>query len=85
LVLGSAYFLEFQKDDSAVQIPLIDFSKFRKAASPAEKRQVSDELVQGFKDVGFIYLKNHGIPESDIANVFQKVRAACADKVVAIS
>ncbi|THH30679.1 hypothetical protein EUX98_g3496 [Antrodiella citrinella] len=58
--------------DSSFQIPLIDFSKFISASSQAEKRRTADEIVSGFKKVGFIYLENHGIPEAVVQNVFRK-------------
>ena len=44
------------KSDSTFRIPLIDFGKFRTAGSQAEKRATADEVVNGFKEVGFIYL-----------------------------
>lgn len=62
------------KSDTTFRIPLIDFSKYRAAASLSEKRRTADEIVSGFKEVGFIYLDNHGIPESTIRHTFQKVR-----------
>ena len=40
-----------------------------------EKRKTADEIVNGFKEVGFIYLEGHGIPQSTIDNVFEKVCA----------
>ncbi|KAH8094883.1 Clavaminate synthase-like protein [Cristinia sonorae] len=58
--------------DSSFRIPLIDFSKFSGAISQAEKRRTADEIVNGFKNVGFIYLDKHGIPEATIQNVFRK-------------
>jgi len=74
---------DVQANDSAFRIPLIDFSKFREAASPAEKRQAADNVVQAFKDVGFVYLTGHGIPETTISTVFQKVRASLVDNMTA--
>ncbi|TCD69882.1 hypothetical protein EIP91_005959 [Steccherinum ochraceum] len=58
--------------DSNFRIPLIDFSKFSSQVSSAEKRKTADEIVNGFKNVGFIYLVKHGIPEATIQNVFRK-------------
>lgn len=43
-------------DDSAFRIPLIDFAKFRAAKSQAEKEETANQVVDGFKEVGFIYL-----------------------------
>ncbi|CAL1701221.1 unnamed protein product [Somion occarium] len=51
-------------EESSFKIPLIDFSKFLEAGSKAEKRNTADEIVSGFRNVGFIYLDKHGIPES---------------------
>ncbi|TFY69974.1 hypothetical protein EVJ58_g83 [Rhodofomes roseus] len=50
------------KSDTTFRIPIIDFSKFRSATSLSEKRRTADEIVSGFKEVGFIYLEKHGIP-----------------------
>lgn len=55
------------------RIPLIDFGKFLNASTDVEKRQTAQEVVNGFKEVGFIYLSKHGIPDSTVANAFQKV------------
>ncbi|KAH9049706.1 Clavaminate synthase-like protein [Lactarius hengduanensis] len=38
------------------------------------KRKTADEVVNGFKEVGFIYLEGHGIPSSTVDGVFRKVR-----------
>jgi hypothetical protein len=44
------------KSDSTFRIPLIDFGRFRAAKSQAEKQAAANEVVNGFKEVGFIYL-----------------------------
>ncbi|KAI0700732.1 Clavaminate synthase-like protein [Cytidiella melzeri] len=59
-------------DAPSFKIPLIDFSKFLNASSVAEKRHTAAEIVNGFKEVGFIYLDKHGIPSSTVSNAFQK-------------
>lgn len=43
------------------------------AGSIAEKRKTADEIVNGFKNVGFIYLEKHGIPDGVVKNAFTKV------------
>lgn len=48
---------------SSTRIPVIDFSKFRAARSPEERKATADEIVGAFKDSGFVYVSNHGIPE----------------------
>ncbi len=44
------------------RIPVIDFSKYRKARTTAERKATADEVVAGFKESGFIYVDKHGIP-----------------------
>ncbi|KAF2502335.1 thymine dioxygenase [Lophium mytilinum] len=60
--------------DSAVEkdnlsIPLIDFSLFLNGTS-SEKKTTADALLKGFQQAGFIYLKNHGLPATEVSNVF---------------
>lgn len=43
-------------------IPVINFAKFRSAKSQGEKKSTADEIVGAFKESGFIYIENHGIP-----------------------
>jgi len=69
---GLATLAEDVKSDSTFRIPLIDFSRFRAATSQAEKRRTAEEIVNGFKEVGFIYLDKHGIPDSTVKHAFQK-------------
>ncbi|KAF2670300.1 Clavaminate synthase-like protein [Microthyrium microscopicum] len=50
-------------------IPLIDFAPFR-GGSAADKKAVANDIVNGFRNAGFIYLKNHGISPAAVASVF---------------
>lgn len=52
---------------------MVNFSKYHKASSRQEKQQTADEIVSAFKEVGFVYLSGHGIPDSTVKNVFAKV------------
>ncbi|KAH9942547.1 Clavaminate synthase-like protein [Amylocystis lapponica] len=60
------------RSDANFRIPLIDFSKFLTATSQAEKQRTADEIVNGFKEVGFIYLDKHGIPDDMVQHAFRK-------------
>ncbi|KAI0005086.1 hypothetical protein BJV74DRAFT_324444 [Russula compacta] len=60
------------RSDQTFRIPLIDLSKYLHASSLSEKRKTADEIVNGFKEVGFIYLEGHGIPSGTVDNVFNK-------------
>src|SRR5437764_1212680 len=50
---------------------LIDFSAFLHGSSPT-KLATAQSISHAFKDSGFLYLQNHGIPTDTISNVFQK-------------
>lgn len=52
-----------------VQIPEIDFAPFE-SGDMAAQRAVAQELYQACRDVGFFYLRNHGIPKELIDRSF---------------
>ena len=61
------------RSDATFRIPIIDFSAFRATSALSEKRRVADDIVNGFKEVGFVYLSGHGIPSDVVDNVYKKV------------
>lgn len=50
---------------------LIDFSKFLKGTI-SERKETAEAILKGFQTAGFIYLKNHSIPLSDIKHTFSQ-------------
>lgn len=48
--------------DSFTNIPVIDFDPFLKG-SIEDKKQVASEIDKACREVGFFYLKNHGVPQ----------------------
>lgn len=54
-----------------LDIPIIDFAPFV-ADHPTGKAQVAEEIYQACHQVGFLYLKNHGIPPVAIAQAFEQ-------------
>ena len=62
-----------QSSKAESYIPVIDFGPFLNG-TPDQKEAVAQKVVDAFKNVGFIYLANHGIPADQIATVFSKVR-----------
>lgn len=48
---------------------LIDFSSFL-SGDPSTKKATAQAVLEGFQNAGFIYLKNHGIAPSTVANAF---------------
>ncbi|KAH0547525.1 hypothetical protein FGG08_000250 [Glutinoglossum americanum] len=57
--------------EDSLFIPLIDFSLFLHG-SDGDKLSVAKAMTNGFKDAGFVYIKNHGIPAEIIARVFSE-------------
>lgn len=53
--------LRFTRHLSSFSIPVIDFAKFRSAESPEGRKQTAKDIVNAFKESGFVYLKNHGV------------------------
>ncbi|XP_068710551.1 uncharacterized protein [Montipora foliosa] len=58
-------------------IPVLDFGQIclRKETnnwfSGNASRQLADKLYKAFSTVGFVYIKNHGIPQDKIASIFK--------------
>ncbi|OAV99859.1 hypothetical protein PTTG_09944 [Puccinia triticina 1-1 BBBD Race 1] len=53
-------------------IPLIDFSSFGGPDAPVEQQiSVADQLLEGFKKNGFVYLQNISVPPEMVAEAFQ--------------
>ncbi|KAG1815625.1 uncharacterized protein BJ212DRAFT_1481393 [Suillus subaureus] len=68
----SSTLAEDVRSDSTFRIPLIDFAAYKRATSLAEKRCIADDIVNGFKEVGFVYLTGHVIEPGTVDRVFQK-------------
>jgi isopenicillin N synthase-like dioxygenase len=52
-------------------VPIVDFSSFRSERS----LKTGKELFAAFKDSGFVYLQNHGVPQDVLDEAFAWVRA----------
>ncbi|KAI8808724.1 hypothetical protein BJ742DRAFT_258635 [Cladochytrium replicatum] len=55
-------------------IPVIDFGRFI-AGGEEGRRAVGEQIIRGYNQVGFLYLKNHGINEELLARVFEQSKA----------
>jgi len=55
------------------EVPIIDMSESR-LRSPESKKALADEIAEACGTVGFLYLKNHPIPQSDIDDIFKVAR-----------
>jgi isopenicillin N synthase-like dioxygenase len=56
--------------DPRVQIPVIDFSAFL-TNDTTQQRETAREIYQACHEIGFMYLKNHGVPKPLLEQVFQ--------------
>lgn len=54
-------------------IPAVDLSKFVKGTA-AEKEQFIKELTDAWKDIGFVTVYNHGVPQDLIDTFFEQVQ-----------
>ena len=56
------------------EIPIVDFSPFNICENfdetKPEMHKLAQEIYDAFTSVGFTYIKNHGIPESEISKLF---------------
>ena len=58
-------------------IPIVDFGAF---IDGSKKQEVADAMLDSFKTYGFVYLKNHGLPQDKIDAMFTWVRD-CSSKL----
>jgi len=56
------------------EIPLIDFAPFL-AGTEAGKRAVADEIAWACREIGFFFIKGHGVPEDLRTAVFEQSAA----------
>lgn len=56
-------------------IPVIDFQKYGLHIEKAESvpredlKELGDQMCQALKNIGFCYLKNHGVPDAQVYNL----------------
>ena len=53
-------------------IAVVSFARFIHG-SDADKRAVAKELYEAFSTVGWVYLKDHGIPQERVDEIFSLV------------
>ena len=53
-------------------IPIVDFAPFI-TGSRQDQIKTAAEIDEAFRDVGFVYLQNHGVPTEKVEQCFQWV------------
>ena len=56
----------------AADIAVVSFERFL-SGNETDRRQVASEVYKAFSTVGWVYIKDHGIPQNDIDGVFMLV------------
>ncbi|KAI9325421.1 thymine dioxygenase [Zopfochytrium polystomum] len=52
-------------------IPVVDFAPFLTPGADADARKkTADAVVAAFRDIGFVFLANHGVPDAALAKVY---------------
>ncbi|OCL14082.1 Clavaminate synthase-like protein [Glonium stellatum] len=51
-------------------IPLVDYGKYLHG-SEAEQKEVAAQIDEAFRNVGFVYLTNHGVPQERVDECFE--------------
>ncbi|KAK2733203.1 hypothetical protein FQN57_002267 [Myotisia sp. PD_48] len=51
------------------EIPVIDFASFLQG-TPEQAQNTAKQVFEAFRDVGFAYLSNHGVPQSMVDKAF---------------
>jgi isopenicillin N synthase-like dioxygenase len=64
--------IRFKRNTSDV-IPVIDFSPML-SSNPEERRRIAPEIRKACMEVGFFYLKNHGIPDAVTRRAYQAMQ-----------
>ncbi|KAK8877410.1 thymine dioxygenase [Apiospora arundinis] len=54
---------------SSTSIPIVDFQNWANG-SDAERRQIAKDLTEACRRVGFVYIVNHGVPDSLLQQSF---------------
>lgn len=53
-----------------MQIPTVDFSPWTQSTDNTSRAKVAHDIVDACKDVGFVYIINHSVPEPLLDEAF---------------
>ncbi|KAK7528131.1 thymine dioxygenase [Phyllosticta citriasiana] len=52
-------------------VPIVDFAGFSKGEDAVARNQVARDIDDALRTVGFVYLKNHGVPAGKVDEAFE--------------
>lgn len=52
-------------------IPIVDFSAWRQTSDNESRLKVARQIVEASKEVGFVYITNHALPDSLLYEAFE--------------
>lgn len=58
-----------------VDIPIVDLGSFSSDGTLENRRKAAEELVTACREVGFVYIKNHGVPQDELDRAFETSKA----------
>ena len=59
--------------DTSSPVPIVDFGEFLNG-SEEKKSRVAERIDTAFREVGFVFLKNHGVDKEMVEECFEWVR-----------
>lgn len=61
-------------EGTKIVVPVVDLSAFSTDGTYNEKQQQAKELVKACHDVGFVYVRGHGVPDEALNETFRVSR-----------
>lgn len=52
-------------------IPIVDFARWKRGSAREERLKVAKDLVAACREVGFVYIINHGVPKETLDRAFE--------------
>jgi isopenicillin N synthase-like dioxygenase len=59
-----------EKEQTSVNIPVIDFAKWDSGSSPEQRLAIATELADACHNVGFVFIINHGVKPELLEEAF---------------
>jgi isopenicillin N synthase-like dioxygenase len=60
----------FESDQVMSGIPIVDFANWNPSSTPAQRAEIASSLVDACRQVGFVYIINHGVSPTLLEEAF---------------